>query len=58
MNTEIERPSAVIYQFPIRRRVRADQRSQLDAMPACEVAVIDGWYHADAIREAEPTRHS
>jgi hypothetical protein len=58
MNTQIERPSAVIYQFPVGRRVTPDARSSLEAAPAYEVAVIDGWYHADAIRETEPTRHS
>jgi hypothetical protein len=58
MNTIIERPTAVIYQFPVRRRVAGDQRMAMDALSSSEVAVIDGWYHADAIREAEPTRHS
>lgn len=58
MNIEVERSSAVIYQFPIRRRTEANVRTHLEAMPACEVAVVDGWYHAEAIRESEPTRHS
>lgn len=58
MKTEIQRPSAVIYQFPIRSRAEAAARAALDTVPAYEAAVIDGWYHAEAIRETEPVRHS
>ncbi|WP_162246013.1 MULTISPECIES: DUF2735 domain-containing protein [unclassified Aureimonas] len=58
MNTSIERPSAVIYQFPVRRRAETGARTGVEMKPVYEVAVIDGWYHADAIRESDPVRHS
>lgn len=58
MNTEFERPSATIVQFPLRHRAEAAARAVREAKPVYEVAVIDGWYHADAIRETEPVRHS
>lgn len=58
MNSEIERPSAVIYQFPVRRRAEMSSHTGFEIVPNHDVAVIDGWYHADAIREADPVRHS
>ena len=54
MNTEIERTSAVIYQFPLRGRAAA-ARAEAEVAP---VVVVDGWYHAEAVRESEPARHS
>jgi uncharacterized protein DUF2735 len=62
MSTNTGRPTAVIYEFPIRNpRVsgfRHDDRTALDArqqrLPTVEFG--SGWYHDAAIRDAERPR--
>ena len=53
-------PSATIYQFPIGGRAglaaTSDDRHGLDQIkkPIGDFAMIDAWYHQDAIRESQP----
>ena len=61
MTTTSERGSAVIYAFPPRGRfatARGEQKSTTTLAPerAVKVAWGSGWYHDEAIREAEQAR--
>ena len=62
MDTNFDRPSAKIYQFPVKNR-RFEARDVLENSaprrgPAavCEIESGSGWYHQEAIRQADPTR--
>lgn len=59
MDANLGRPSAKIYQFPVRamRPAGYDNRSAIDAAtafdapPAPQIIYDGGWYHAEAIAE-------
>ena len=57
MNTELERPSATIYQFPLRGRFAAGRSAQpitaaRDALPRLSSPPLGAaWYHDEAIRD-------
>ena len=63
--TDLHRGSAQIYQFPARGRFAADAHRE-DAKPAANLssphavkaAVGSGWYHEQAIEEAERERNN
>jgi hypothetical protein len=54
------RESATIYQFPPRGRFVADDdecnRAMAVSPRVTRIAIGSGWYHDDAIREAEQAR--
>jgi hypothetical protein len=58
--TPEQRPSAKIYQFPVRDRARAVKAQEhariqaIMAMPRAAAAALDGaWYHEAAVEKAE-----
>ena len=54
MNTQIERPSARIYQFPVQPRFGSEAAS-----PPVRIAGFgDSWYHEAAVRDADQTKPS
>ena len=61
MSTNIDRPSATIYQFPIggraalRKRDEAVTSDYLASVGVCEAAMGGSWYHEEAM-EAERHR--
>lgn len=61
MSTNLDRPSATIYQFPIggraalRNRDEATAGDYLASLGVCEAVGGSGWYHDDAM-EAERSR--
>lgn len=60
MDTIVNRGSATIYQFPVRKRA-AGRRSGFesdspDPASICAAAVDSGWYHDDAIRDEQKAR--
>lgn len=59
MNTDI-RPSATIYQFPLRSR-RLGPTGPVDRLPArtlerAPVPATSGWYHEAAIQDEKPRK--
>ena len=62
MNTNLNRGSAKIYQFPVGDRSAIDRRryqettSATDPASSREVAYSDAWYHEAAIQESNPVR--
>jgi hypothetical protein len=63
MTTEIERRSAIIYEFPRKARtpsmvaVEANKPiARLTPVLAARTTFSSGWYHEAAIEEAEPSR--
>ncbi|MGD9510044.1 MAG: DUF2735 domain-containing protein [Geminicoccaceae bacterium] len=63
--TREQRPSARIYQFPVRQRVQSAEAQELAriqsimALPKAAAAALDGaWYHAEAVEKTAPgVRH-
>jgi Protein of unknown function (DUF2735) len=63
MSTNVEQPTAKIYQFPVRRSVQSAEsleaariRAAL-AMPRAAAAALDSaWYHESAVQEDERKR--
>jgi hypothetical protein len=55
MDAPRESGSAKIYQFPVRGRFAAAERSTATqaAMPLRRVVCGEAWYHEEAIQEAE-----
>jgi Protein of unknown function (DUF2735) len=65
MTMNFDRPSAEIYQFPLRGRFAvAGHRDQSEhatgvaSSPVATTAFGGNWYHEEAIREAERARKS
>ena len=63
MTTNSDRASAKIYQFPARGRFAASGHREdakttapLPSPPVVKAAVGSGWYHEEAIQEAERAR--
>jgi hypothetical protein len=64
MNTNLNRESAKIYQFPVGGRSAIDRRRYQETTSATdpassrvsEVAYSDAWYHEAAIQESNPVR--
>ena len=62
MKTSSDRPSAQIYQFPVRGRFAAGitqaetPAAKLNAPQAVKAAGGSSWYHEEAIQEAERAR--
>jgi hypothetical protein len=63
--THEQRPSAKIYQFPVRQRIQSAKAQELAriqsimAMPKAAAAALDGaWYHEEAVEKTAPgARH-
>ncbi len=53
MTTIAPRDSAEIIQFPVRGRFAADRTNASTSTRFDQVTMGTGWYHDDAIREAE-----
>jgi uncharacterized protein DUF2735 len=58
MTTSTERESATIYQFPLRGRYAASAKASEPAATAPRIVFGTGWYHDEAIREAERVRRN
>ena len=59
MNTSLNRPSAQILQFPVGGRSAisfAREAAKIAAEPAEPVIYEGAWYHAEAIKDADPKR--
>ena len=56
MTTELRDASAKIYTFPARGRFASANREapKVEARP--QAAIGSGWYHEEAIRDADSTR--
>ncbi len=61
MNTSLNQRSAEIYEFPARGREALGDRRPGDTKAACDqkqdrvIEAASGWYHAEAIRESQPS---
>lgn len=56
MDDTLERPSAKIYQFPVRDRVAANARNNVASVTDVRPPRVAGgaWYHDAAIQEIKP----
>jgi hypothetical protein len=56
MATSFQRESATIYEFPLRGRFAAKREEAERAAAAPRVVFGSGWYHDEAIQDAERAR--
>ncbi|MFN7024930.1 MAG: DUF2735 domain-containing protein [Pseudorhizobium sp.] len=57
MTPDVERVSATIYQFPL-KRINSRERRTTDPKDYCTAALESCWYHDEAVRqEQKPPRH-